>query len=121
MIDNKKSRGISKKKISIISGFLLFLILLFIYNASITYYGTIEIRELNQSNNEYIVVVEGDFGVKKSKFNESDTFNIVENEESRVGNIIEVWNYLSENKSFHVLLKAYDIRNKFELERIYID
>ena len=118
MIDNKK-RKISKKKITFFSCFLL-LIFLYIYNVSITYYGTVEIREMKQNNNEYIVVVEGDFGVKKSSFNERDTFNIVENKESRVGNITDIWNKLSESESFHVRLKAYDNRNKFVLERIYI-
>lgn len=122
MIDNKKSRGINKKKITVL-GFLLLLtfIFLFIYNASTTYFGFIEIRELEQVNNEFIVIVEGDFGVEKSIFNQNDYFRIVENGESREGHIAEIWDNLSENEAFHVLLKSYDNRNKFDLERIYID
>lgn len=122
MVANKRKRRIGKGKIIIIFGVLLLsFIFLFNYYASTSYYGTIEIRELKQDNNEYVVAVEGDFGVKKANFNEKETFNIVENEEFRVGNITEIWNDLSEGKSFHVLLKAYDNRNEFTLERIYLD
>ncbi|WP_117161138.1 hypothetical protein [Paraliobacillus sp. X-1268] len=125
MIGNIKSRAISKSKIRVISALLLLSIFLFVYffnyNASTTYYETIEIRELNEDNNQYVVVLEGGFGVKKSNFTEYNTFNIIENEESRVGNINEIWNELSENESYFVLLKAYNNRNKFELESIYID
>lgn len=121
MVVNKRNR-IGKGKIIIILGVLL-LIFIFLYNyyASITYYGTIEIRELEQENNEYIVAVEGDFGVKRSNFNDKDTFNIVEDEKSKEGNIDEIWEDLSEGESFHVLLKAYENRNDFTLIRIYLD
>lgn len=113
---------IGKGKIIIILGVLL-VIFIFLYNyyASITYYGTIEIRELDQVNNEYVVSVEGDFGVKSSNFKEKDTFNIVENEKSKEGNINDIWEDLSEDESFHVLLKAYENRNDFTLKRIYLD
>ncbi|MFS0674914.1 hypothetical protein [Ornithinibacillus sp. 179-J 7C1 HS] len=122
MVANKRKRRIGKGKIIIIFGVLLLsFIFLFNYYASTSYYGTIEIRELKQDNNEYVVAVEGDFGVKKANFNEKETFNIVENEEFRVGNITEIWNDLSEGKLFQVLLKAYDNRNEFTLERIYLD
>jgi len=72
-------------KVVVILGFLLLLIFTFVYNTSITYYGTIGIRELQQNNNEYLVVVEGDFGVRKSNFNDNDTFGIAEYEDSRMG------------------------------------
>ncbi|WP_117170258.1 hypothetical protein [Paraliobacillus sediminis] len=125
MIGNIKSRAISKSKITVISALLLLSVFLFvyffIYNASTTYYGTIEIRKLNEDDNQYVVVLEGGFGVKKSNFTKYNTFNIIENEESRVGNINEIWNELSENESYFVLLKAYNNRNIFELESIYID
>lgn len=123
MVAIKEKGRIGKGKITIILVVLFLFVFLFLFNyyASISYFGTIEIRELKQENNEYVVAVEGDFGVKESNFNEKDTFNIVENEEYREGNIIEIWNDLSEDKSFHVLLKAYENRNDFTLERIYLD
>ncbi|WP_332646002.1 hypothetical protein [Lysinibacillus sp. 54212] len=120
MVVIKRKKRIGKVKIIIILGVLLF-IFLYNYYASTTYFGTIEIRELKQDNNEYVVVVEGYFGVKESNFNEKDTFSIVENEEYREGNITEIWNDLSEDKSVFVRLKVYENRNDFTLERIYLD
>ena len=120
----KRKRRIGKGKIIIFVGVLLpFFIFLFNYYASSTYYGIIEIIELKRDNNEYVVVIEGDFGVEKSIFNEKDTFKIIENdnEDIRVGNITEIWNDLSENKSFHVLIEAYENRNDFVLVSIYLD
>jgi len=114
----------SKKRIGItivILGLLLTSIFLFNYYASISYYGTVEIRDVQQDNNEYVVVVEGDFGVREAHFNEKDTFRIFENEEYRDGNITDIWNHLSEDQSFHVLLEAYENRDEFFLERIYLD
>jgi hypothetical protein len=66
-------------------------------------------------------VVEGDFGVRTSTFHESDSFEIVENEASRKGNMAEIWADLSENKTYHVLLTAYKNQNRFDLARIYMD
>lgn len=122
MVANEEKKRYGKGKTIIIFGVLLvLLIFLYNYNASISYYGTIEIRELKHDNDEYIVVVEGDFGVKESSFKERDSFTIRENEESREGNITDIWDYLLEGKSFHVLLEAYENRDEFSLERIYLD
>ncbi|MYL73161.1 hypothetical protein GLW00_20375 [Halobacillus litoralis] len=122
MIENKKSKGINKRKIVLI-GFILLstFIFLYKYNVKTSYFGVIEVKDLKQVNNEYIVTVEGDFGEKKSVFDQDDYFRIVEDEETREGNITEIWNRLSENKSFHVVLNSYDNRNQFKLEKIYID
>lgn len=123
MLEKRKIK-IGKWKIIILLGVLLtFSVLLFNYYASITYYGMIEVKELKKDNNEYVVVVEGDFGVKKSVFNEKDTFKIIENnnEDIREGNITQIWNDLSEDKTFHVLLEAYENRNDFVLASIYLD
>lgn len=118
MVANK-----GKREITIILGVLFLFVLLFLtnYYASTTHFGTIEIRELEQNNDAYTVVVEGDFGVKKTEFNEKDTFNIVENEVSIEGNMADIWSDLSEDKSFHVLLTTYENREVFTLERIYLD
>ncbi|SDP81740.1 hypothetical protein [Halobacillus aidingensis] len=122
MIENKKSKGINKRKIALV-GFILLstVIFLYKYNVKTSYFGVIEVKDLKQVNKEYIVTVEGDFGEKKSVFNQDDYLQIVEDEETREGNITEIWNRLSENKSFHVLLNSYDNRNQFKLEKVYID
>mgnify|MGYP005834041007 CR=1 FL=1 len=123
MIENKKSKGINNKRKIALVGFILLstFIFLYKYNVKTFYFGVIEVKDLKQVNNDYIVTVEGDFGEKKSVFDQDDYFRIVEDEETREGNITEIWNRLSENKSFHVVLNSYDNRNQFILEKIYID
>ena len=123
MIENKKSKGINNKRKIALVGFILLstFIFLYKYNVKTFYFGVIEVKDLKQVNNDYIVTVEGDFGEKKSVFDQDDYFRIVEDEETREGNITEIWNKLSENKSFHVVLNSYDNRNQFILEKIYID
>jgi len=123
MNGNKSNRKIGKGKVAIIAGLLLLFIFLFqyMYNPSTAYYGTVTISELKEVNNEYYVVVEGDFGLKISTFNEEDTFDIRENEERREGNMTDIWSDLSEDESFHVLLEADENRHTFHLETIYLD
>ncbi|MEK4129665.1 hypothetical protein NYE67_08270 [Solibacillus sp. FSL W8-0474] len=116
---NKRRKIIGKGKIIIILSVLLF-IFLYYYYVSIIYFGTIEIRELKQDNNDFVVVVEGDFGVKEAILNEKDSFNIIENEQRREGNIAEIWNDLSEEDYF-MRIKVYKNRNGFTLEEIYLD
>lgn len=111
-----------EKGIFIILGLIIVVIFIFQekYTESTSYFGFIEIRELEKFNNTYKVTVEGDFGTKTTEFKGNDYFDIVE-EEFGEGNIIELWNHLSKDKIFHVLLKSYNNRDEFELKRIYID
>ncbi|WP_099157091.1 hypothetical protein [Virgibacillus ndiopensis] len=97
------------------------MIVFYNYNKSTSYFGFVEVGELGHIDNEFIVTVEGNFGIKTSVFDENEFFTIFENEEPRDGNITMIWNYLSEGKTFYVLLKSYDNRSQFDLERIYID
>lgn len=119
---NIKNRVVNKRALTIFAVLLLIAFILFYrYNASTSYFGLVEIRELQQNHNEFLIVVESDVGVKTSTFQQNDDINIVENEESREGIITEVWDDLSENEAYHVLMKSYNNRDDFDLESIYID
>lgn len=110
-------------KTFVILGLFIASIVIFLdkYRESTSYYGFIEVRELEKKNNTYTVTVEGDFGTKTTKFQENDYFDIVEDEKFTEGNITDIWGKLSKDKPFHVLLKSYNYRDKFTLKRIYID
>ncbi|SFL61910.1 hypothetical protein SAMN04487943_102482 [Gracilibacillus orientalis] len=116
-------RNLVNKKSIFTLGLVLVTITIFLYKyyESISYFGFVEVRDLKYFNNEFTVTFEGDFGVKTSVFAENDYFNIIENDKARESNIAEIWDYLSEGESLHVLVEAYSNRSQFDLEKIYID
>ncbi len=122
MGENKMNKKIITKKSVAILGVLLVTITVYLYyNSSITYFGIVEIRELEHHTDESKITFEGDFGVRTSSFKNDDYFIIFKDEKPSEGNIGDIWKYLSEEESFHVLLKAYNNRNQFDLEAIYLD
>ena len=47
----------------------------FRYNAASTYYGTVEIRELQRDSDTFIITAEYDLGVKSATFQSNDFKN----------------------------------------------
>lgn len=110
-----------KGKIVSVISFIVIICIGTIYNPFHYYYGFVEIKDLEQNEDEYTLEISGDFGTRKATFTTEDTFDVLEDHQIREDNISTVWNHLLKGKKYHMLVEIHKKKGPFHLERINFD
>jgi hypothetical protein len=114
---NNFNRFLVSISIIFIIGFIYFF---FAYDS---FYGEVQFTELIHTDNEYKIVAkslnnDGDIVFKIAPAN---NLEIVIDKKYSKNSIGAIWDELNENQSYHVYYRSYLYREKFILDKIYLD
>ena len=117
----RREQKMNRRYIVIGLAVLLIVILGSFYDPFHHFYGYVEVTELEQEDNEYIMEISGEFGKRKAALTENDLFNVVEDDEHREDNISSIWSHLSKGETYQMIVKVHEKKKPFLLKRIYLD
>jgi hypothetical protein len=113
---NKLKKFLVSISIIFIIGFMYF------FFAQDGFYGEIQFTELMHNDNEYKIVAKSlNNGNIVFKIAPANNLEIVIDGKYSKNSIGAIWDELSENQSYHVYYRSYLYREKFILDKIYLD